>query len=150
MDISVWLPLWDKLNVKLKNTGGIALSDDERLWLLLRNHIDDVEDNSVIGFYCGEGSQRIGEVIDGWLSIGAEDMANIFERGNSLFINGSPPENEQEMDDLIETWQDAEYQKIFRELDEDFEQALPGAEVLLDTVIKRILEKNPDIDMQED
>lgn len=150
MDISAWLPLWEKLNVKLKKDGEFALSDDERLWLMLRKNIDDVEENSIIGFYCGEGAHRIGEIIDGWLSIGAEDMANIFERGNSLFINGSPPDNDQEMEELIEIWQDTEYQKIFRELDEDFEQALPASELLLDAVIKRILENNPDIDIEED
>ncbi len=139
MDIGIWAPLWEKLSRKKQEQGELALSPDENLWLLLRSHIDEVEDNSVIGFYCGEQAARVHDMIAGWLSLGADEMANIFERGNALFGGDGPSEDDEAREALIEAWQEDEYQKIFSELDEDFDQALPHAEALLDQVLRRIL-----------
>ncbi|MCR4963769.1 MAG: DMP19 family protein [Firmicutes bacterium] len=141
MDIMIWEPLFRSLSQKKQAQGEHSLSKDERLWLLLRRHIDEVEENSVIGFYCGDQAFYVHDIIAAWQSLGMEEMANVFERGNALFAGGGFPENDEERDALIEAWQDQEYQKIFRELDEDFEQALPRAEVALDQVARRILAK---------
>ncbi len=141
MDIMMWEPLWQSLIKKKQTHGEHSLSKDERLWLLLRQHIDEVEENSVIGFYCGEDAFLVHDIIDAWQSLGMDEMANIFERGNALFAGDGFPENDAERDALIEAWQDQEYQKIFRELDEDFEHALPQAELMLDQVARRILAK---------
>ncbi|MEG1661266.1 MAG: hypothetical protein RR332_02020, partial [Clostridiales bacterium] len=136
MDIAVLTPLWEKTLRKKCDLGEHALSEDERLWLLLREHIDDVEDNSIIGFYCGDGAANIEAIIAGWLSLGAEDMANIFERGTTLLDCYGLVQDDLAKEKLIEAWQDPECQKIFSDMDDDFDHALPKAEALLDQVAR--------------
>ncbi|MDO4581251.1 MAG: DUF4375 domain-containing protein [Bacillota bacterium] len=140
MDIAVWLPVWEE--IEKKSRAGAQLSNDERTWYLLRSAIDEVEENGLFGFFCGDYSALSEQVITAWQAVGADEMANIFEQGVAALPNQCAPQNEQEREALIEEFYDEDFRKIFNELDEDFEEILSDSEEMLDKLILRIIDNN--------
>ena len=140
MDIGLWLPIWETVEKRCLKEGYAALDEDERLWLILRRAIDEVEHNGLLGLYCAVLSPQPAELLAAWQAIGAEDMYNVFERATALLPEGLPPEDEEQSEALIALWQNDDYAKLVAELEDDFYELLPETERLLDEVVKRVLE----------
>ena len=139
MDIAIWWPVWQALNERIAEEGMDTLSQEEQMWLLLRNHLDDVQENGIIGFYLGEYACKIEAMIAAWQQLGVWEMANIFERADLLLPSGGHPADDAEREQYIAIWESDDYHKLFQELETDFEECLPAAEQALGDLLRRIL-----------
>jgi|GEM_PF-2235797 len=139
MEIGLWLPVWEMIERRYAEKGLGDLDEDERLWLVLRRAIDEVENDGLLGLFCAAKPPQPRELLAAWLAIGAEDMHNVFERATALLPQGLPPEDDDQCEALIKLWQDDDYAKLVAEIEDDFYELLPQSEELLDEVVKKIL-----------
>ena len=126
------------------------LTADERIWLLIRNTIDDIDYNGLIGYYCGENVDFMPVLLAALENIRALDMVRLFDTINQIFPGGRVPETEAEKEKLAEDWlQQPTVHKMFNDWDAQYYELLPETEELLDDLAARIwdlpeTEEDPD------
>ena len=137
MDVGIWLEAWQQVENKFAQGGEEALKQDEWMWLLLRNFIDAVEADGMLGFYAGAAADYLEQTMAALLKIDATEACRILEQINTLFPE--LPLNADERTKVIEGWQDDAYFRLIRELEDQFFELQPQLEEKLDDLVARVL-----------
>ena len=73
--------------------------------------------------------------------IDAIEVANILNRVNQLFPNGTPLKDIDERNDIIESWE-GQYDELIESFDDEFYNVLEeNLEIKLESIVKRIISK---------
>ena len=110
---------WEMLvNKALTNYN--SLSKNERLWFNVESLISSVDDGGLISHYYNSGANYNAETIEDLNYLGFNDISKLLEKINEYFPNGKPPHNMEERNKVIENWTDRKFDKILKELDNNF------------------------------
>ncbi|NOU73521.1 DUF4375 domain-containing protein [Paenibacillus sp. LMG 31458] len=139
-----WKEHWQKLFEKLEKESYDKLTPDERIWYNVRGVIDSISDGGIISFYYNSGADTMEDTVEDLYKINASQVVDQLETVNSLFPNGKTPQNIDERNEIINSWNDGEHDHIFElfeTLDNQFYNGLSeDLELKLETVVKRIIQ----------
>lgn len=66
-------------------------------------------------------------------------VANMLEKVNKLFPNGKPPKNINEINAIIDSWEEGENENLFERLDNRFYEIEEELEQKLESVIRKVI-----------
>ncbi|MDQ0899206.1 MULTISPECIES: DUF4375 domain-containing protein [unclassified Paenibacillus] len=139
-----WQPHWQKLFEKLDKESYSNLTTDERIWYNVRGVIDSISDGGIISFYYNSGADTMEDTLEDLYKINASQVVDQLKKVNLLFPNGKTPQNIDERNEVINSWNDGEHDhlfELFETLDNQFYNELSeDLETKLKTVVKRIIQ----------
>lgn len=133
------LEIYEELINKCDKHGYESLSRDERIWYNVGNLIDEAENAGLLSYYYNQGANHLQDTIKDLKLLKATSVIKILQQINNLFPNGIPPENVNERNKIIESWEDEKTEKLLYKLDGEFEKIIGKLENNLQNVIKRIV-----------
>ncbi|MBT2729208.1 DUF4375 domain-containing protein [Bacillus sp. ISL-75] len=135
-----WQQRWYQLCDKHDEKGYESLSSDERIWYNVRGLIDAIENGGLISFYNNHGADDLDDTMEDLQKIDAIDVINMLEEVNQLFPNGKPPKDIDKRNEVIDSWEDGQYEDLLESLDDRFYDELQeNLELKLDKVVRRLL-----------
>ena len=84
----------------------------------LKSILDAVHGSGLISYYEGTAGGYTEDAIEDLYSLGLDEIAAVIESSNSMFPDGTPPENLDERLDCIYDWE-SEYDDLFEEWTEE-------------------------------
>jgi len=110
-----WIRLVDKAIFHYEQ-----LTEDERIWFSTQSLIHAVNDGGLISYYYDRGADHLQDTMADLKKLGAEEVLALLWQINQLFPGGVPPEDIDERNDIIDTWDEDEVSSLFDKLDEMF------------------------------
>ncbi len=95
-----------------------ALTDQERTFFNLKNILDAVNGNGLLGYYESEHSNYAVDAVDDLYSVGMDEVASVIESANAIFPGGFPPEEAEDRMEIIDSWEH-EYDSLYEQWTDD-------------------------------
>ena len=74
--------------------------------------------------------------------LNAIDVIDVIKQINNLFPIGKPSRDQDKRNDVINSWDDGEYDELIEQIDSKFRTLTENLESKIDPVIERIILKN--------
>ncbi|MCD1261361.1 DUF4375 domain-containing protein [Paenibacillus athensensis] len=139
MEDTIWMPTWQKLVNKLDELGYDQLTENERIWVNIRDLIDSFNDGGLISYYYNHGADYLEDMMDNLKELGAANILELVVKLNQLFPNGVPPKDIDARNDIISSWEDESIDELLEELDSEFDELVGELEARLVPVIEQII-----------
>jgi hypothetical protein len=97
-----------------------GLSRDERIWYNTQTLMEQSGNAGIISYYYNEGADHVMDTIEDLEIIGFTEPAGLLMKINDIFSSGTLLDIEKR-NEMINTWEDDRYGKLFEETDEKFE-----------------------------
>jgi hypothetical protein len=139
MNYEEWQPYWEELVKKAEDNGYESLSESERIWYNTRVLIDSVSDGGIISFYYNTGADHLAETLEDLNKLKADKVIKLLLQVNKLFPGGNVPEDIDERNEIIDSWDDEKIDSKLEKLDDKFYGLEEDLEKKLEPVIQQLL-----------
>lgn len=110
---------WQLLCDRRKRLGYESLSPDERLWIILRSLIDNVENGGLISYFYNSGADTLPECRNALRRLNALDVLEHVDRVAGLF-GADVPTTVEERNRVLDSWRDDDARDaLLEEVDEE-------------------------------
>lgn len=132
--------VWQKIWQKVEEDGQSGLNTYERIWLNVDGLIGDVSGGGLISFFYNHGADHYKETIEDLRAIGADSAIALVNKIGSMFPGGIPPEQIDERNEIIDSWDHDELNDFFEDLDEQFGAITDDLEHKLESAIEKAIQ----------
>jgi hypothetical protein len=115
-----WWEEWIRVCDRCWDTGYESLTDDEKLWLTIRQLIDSVNNGGVVSYFDNSGADKYEDCLASLHALGAVEIASHVKRFAALFGTHVPASLELR-NEIISSWRSDGYEII---VSEDIEDAV--------------------------
>ena len=135
MDDPWWMPGWHALCDKYGGQGYDALSAEEKVWLNVRQLIDETENGGLVAFFYNSGADTLPDCLAALDTLGARKVKSQVERVIALFPGGVP-KTLDERNEVIDSWEEEETGETLEEIDEKLYSLFEKLEVTLEQYVR--------------
>ena len=137
-DVSLLIcDLYDTICMKCENGTLInELNGIERVFYLVKTFDVEMNNGSIYQFYKNEFGNYANETVEALMEVGADILALILDKGNSIFRNGIVPENLEERLRQIDEVDESDKMWLFDNLDYEFKEYSGGLDALCLTYVR--------------
>ncbi len=135
MDEPWWQSDWEALCDKYGEQGYDALSSPEKVWVNVRQLIDETENGGLIAYFYNPGADTLADCLVALDTLGAKEVKREVERVVALFPGGVS-EDIDERNEVIETWDDEKTEELLEKVDEKLYSLFEGLESSLEKYVR--------------
>lgn len=139
MNYEVERKYWKKLVERYSSKGYEILTIDERIWFNVRCLIDAVDNGGLISFYYNYGADYLLQTMEDLEMLRATDVIKLLDKINILFPGGMPSRNHDERNEVINSWEDGQFDDLLEELDDKFYSLEEQLEADLEPIITKVI-----------
>ena len=131
-----YIKLWQDIS-RTAEDDYYSLPEDRQTLFNIKSIADSVNGDGLKSYYLSYAGAFAEDAANQLYDIGLDLVAAVIENANSLFPEGTPPEDDIERKEIIDEW-DGDYDYLYDDWNETILQNIPELEAEIDSLFEKI------------